>query len=130
MKKISVLFLLVFFMIGCGQQFQTQNSGEREMTLGLVQKEIRVGMSQADVVEALGSPNIVTKDSGSKERWVYDRFATEATASSSGGYWTLILFGGGRESYKTSSTQRTLTVIIKFDRNSKVEEVSYHASKF
>jgi len=29
------------------------------MTLGVVQKEIRRGLSQADVAEALGSPNIV-----------------------------------------------------------------------
>jgi hypothetical protein len=33
------------------------------MTLGVVQKEIHKGLSQADVAEALGSPNIVTRDS-------------------------------------------------------------------
>ncbi len=42
------------------------------MTVGIVQKEIRIGMSQADVAAALGSPNIVTRDSEGKETWIYE----------------------------------------------------------
>ena len=107
---------------------------EREMTLGVVQKEIHVGMSQADVAIALGSPSIVTKDSESKETWIYDKMATEASysKSSGGGYATLILLGigGSREAGAVSSTQRTLTVVIKFDKNSNVESFTYHSSKF
>ena len=56
------------------------------MTLGIVQKEIRVGLSQADVAAALGSPNIVTKDSADKETWVYDKIASEASYSASSAY--------------------------------------------
>jgi outer membrane protein assembly factor BamE (lipoprotein component of BamABCDE complex) len=119
---------------------------EREMTVGIVQKEIRVGMSQADVATALGSPNIVTKDSGGKETWIYDKVATEASYSRSSGTVaggagagglagpSLILGGVGgsatRQAGASSSTQRTLTVIIKFDTKNDVESFSYHASKF
>jgi outer membrane protein assembly factor BamE (lipoprotein component of BamABCDE complex) len=103
------------------------------MTLGVVQKEIKVGMSQADVVEALGSPNMVTKDADDKETWVYDKIATEASYSrDSGGTGLLLaLVGGyGREAGAVSSTQRTLTVVIKFNPDGKVESTSYHATKF
>jgi len=122
---------------GCMRAAQHQQSlgsaNEQAMTLGVVQKEIKVGMSQADVVEALGSPNMVTKDANDKETWVYDKIATEASYSrDSGGTGLLLaLVGGyGREAGAASSTQRTLTVVIKFNPDGKVESTSYHATKF
>lgn len=144
------LLLITGVVSGCMTAAQHQQSlpsaREREMTVGVVQKEIRVGMSQADVAQALGSPNIVTKDSQGKEAWVYDKIATEASFSkSSGGVGgglggggvagsVLILLGVGgsvsKEAGASSSTQKTLTVVIKFDKNSLVESFSYHASKF
>ena len=103
------------------------------MTLGTAQREIKPGMSQADVAAALGSPNIVTKDSEGRETWIYDKIATEASYSQSiaGTGLILALFGSGqRSSGAASSTQRTLTVVLKFDGQSKVESMQYHASKF
>lgn len=132
MRKVQLcsIVLIVAILSGCGGGKKTQTARERELTLGVVQKDIRTGMSQADVVEALGSPNIVTKDSSNKETWVYDKIATEASYSRSGGFWTLILFGMSGESGRTQTTQRTLTVVIKFDKKSQVESLTYHASKF
>jgi hypothetical protein len=94
----------------------------------------------------LGSPNIVTRDSGGKETWIYDKIATEASYSkSSGGVGggagaggipgtTLILgvIGGNysKEAGAASTTQKTLTVIIKFGKDNLVESFSYHTSKF
>jgi len=151
-NRLSVFFSLLagVLMSGCmtaAQHQQTLHSTqEREMTVGIVQKEIRVGMSQADVATALGSPNIVTRDSEGKETWIYDKIATEASYSrDSGGLGggagaggiagtTLILglVGGGysKEAGATATTQKTLTVILKFNKDGKVESFSYHASKF
>ncbi len=106
------------------------SSQEREMTLGIVQKDLHKGMSQADVATALGSPNIVTKDSEGQETWIYDKVAREASYSNSGTYLTLILFGTSSESGAASSTQKTLTVVIKYNEQSKVDSFAYHASKF
>lgn len=103
---------------------------EREMTLGIVQKEIHHGMSQADVASALGSPNIVTKDQEGHETWIYDKIATEVSYSHDmGGVW-LILGGYQKEAGARGSAQKTLTVVIKFDEQSFVEKVSYNSSKF
>jgi outer membrane protein assembly factor BamE (lipoprotein component of BamABCDE complex) len=69
MKKLIFAFLIVSFFLSCTPAHHQQNlqsSKEREFTVGLVQKEIRVGMSQTEVAEALGSPNIVTRDKDGK----------------------------------------------------------------
>ena len=137
-KIISVLCLILILpAIGCmtaaEHEASLPSSQEQEMTVGVVQKEIRVGMSGADVAQALGSPNIVTKDSAGNETWVYDKIASEVSYSKDSGGTGLIinLFGGyNREAGAVSSTQKTLTVVIKFDKNSRVESFSYHASKF
>ncbi len=126
---IALVILAVIPMAGCAGK-KAETADEKEFTLGLVQKNIRVGMSQADVAEAIGSPNIVTKDSSGRETWIYDKIASQISSSEGGGYWTLILVGGSWGSGRTQTSQKTLTVVIKFDKHSRVENVSYHASKF
>jgi outer membrane protein assembly factor BamE (lipoprotein component of BamABCDE complex) len=115
--------------------------GDR-VSVGKVQREIRVGMSSADVIQALGSPNIVSTDDQRRESWVYDKLATDKVySSSSGGISSLILgLGGGvlgqiapgvsNTAGATSTSQRTITIVIKFDQNATVRDFSYHTSKF
>lgn len=134
-------------MTGGRHSSQLHSERERRMTVGLVQKEIRKGMSQTDVALALGSPNIVTKDGGGKEAWIYDKIATEASysadtggiaggvgAGGAPGARALVLGGVGARYGKSAgaaaTTQRTLTVIIKFNEVGLVESFSYHASRF
>ncbi|NUM52830.1 MAG: hypothetical protein HUU46_04220 [Candidatus Hydrogenedentes bacterium] len=117
------------------------------MTVGVVQKEIRVGMPSTDVLAALGSPNMVRKGGDTPgETWVYDKIATEASYKNSnsnvggsvsgagvpGDVLLLGNVGANRSGSKGSSatTQKTLTVIIRFDANDKVESFSYHTSTF
>lgn len=136
MIKQGIIIMLPSVLLGCMTAAQHQASlgstYEREMTVGVVQKEIRVGMSQADVATALGSPNIVSRDSDDKEAWIYDKIASEASYSTGSWGTGLILapIGGySQSSGAASSTQKTLTVVIKF-RNNKVDSFTYHSSKF
>lgn len=123
--------LAVGALVGCvAKESDLHSTQEKEMTLGVVQKEIRTGMSQADVATSLGSPNIVTKDSAGKETWVYDKVATQASYSKGSYGMGLIIFGFGKDTGMSATTQKTLTVVIKFDDKSNVENVSYHTSKF
>jgi hypothetical protein len=82
------------------------------------------------VAEALGSPNLVTKDTVGRETWVYDKIATEASASHSNAYGSILILGVGQAAGASSTTQRTLTVVIRFDREQKVDTFTYHASRF
>jgi len=116
-------------------------TGER-LTLGSVQREIRQGMSGAEVLESLGSPNVVSTDEGGREVWVYDKFATDVVESR--GSWVIFGGGGGAGSGGAgggalgasgaagarSTSQSTLTVIIKFDDDKKVRDFAYRSSRF
>ncbi len=123
---------------GCGMTAAEHSRGlgsanEREMTVGIVQRDIKEGMNQADVAEALGSPNIVTRDSEGLETWVYDKIANEASYSESRSGTGLILslfWGGDKRAGASSSAQKTLTVVIKFDDSRNVKSFTYHSSKF
>jgi len=145
-----IIITMILPLMGCmsaHQHYQqTHGAQERQMTVGTVQKEIRKGMSAANVAEVLGSPNIVTTDGEGREVWVYDKISTDVTYSNdTGGLGTILLIGGasggtaggglGSGSYSRSAgaqskTQRTLTVIIKFDEQKKVRDFAYHASRF
>lgn len=126
--------LLALIAIGCTtaaeHQQQLGSTAEREMTLGIVQKEIRAGLTQGEVAQALGSPNIVTRDAAGNETWIYDKVATEASYSRSDAYGTILILGAGSAAGASASTQKTLTVVIKFDGKQQVENFSYHSSRF
>ena len=140
------LALLAGCMTAAEHQQSLHSAQEREFTLGVVQARIYRGMPQSDVAEALGSPNIVTKDLGGDDTWIYDKIATEASYSAdrgdmgglagAGGFAGNVLLLGGltggysRAAGASATTQKTLTVVIKFDRAGRVKDFSYHSSKF
>ena len=105
------------------------DSGDR-ISAGTVQREIRKGMTSTDVVSALGSPNIVTSGDGGRQTWVYDKVATDQVRSSSDLNVFTIIFNPSSSASAKSTSQRTLTIIIKFDRNERVDDFSYRQSSF
>ncbi len=133
MERMSIAVLLgaaMVWLTACAASLQTVSpappGGEKRLTVGTVQQEIRKGMPSAAVAEALGSPDIVTTDEQGREVWIYDRVATERVQEV--GFAGLILIGYGREAAAVS--QRSLTVIVKFDPDKRVRDYAYHASRF
>ena len=126
--------MLAVLATGCTTAAQHQqqlgSTAEREMTLGIVQKEIRAGLTQGEVATAMGSPNIVTRDAAGNETWIYDKIATEASYSQSAAYGTILILGASSAAGAAATTQKTLTVVIKFDDAQRVETFSYHSSRF
>jgi len=111
-------------------QAAVQPAASDKLTAGTVQREIRVGMTSAEVVEVLGSPNLVTTDEQRREVWVYDKISTERAYSKSGAYGTLILLGGSTSSGASSTSQKTITVIVKYDNQGRVRDYAYRQSQF
>ena len=121
---------------------KSKAEASREFTLGAVQKELRQGLSQADVAERLGSPNLVTRDAAGREAWVYDRVSTEVEAASQGigiaggGTGAGSTFAGilglsaGKRSERVRSSQKTLTVVVRFSAEGSVESFTWHSSRF
>jgi outer membrane protein assembly factor BamE (lipoprotein component of BamABCDE complex) len=134
MKRILCLVLGLLLLSGCStaasHRKSVQDDSSDKITVGKVQREIRVGMPSSQVIETLGSPNIVSTDENRLEVWVYDKIATDVTYSNNnGGVW-LILGSVGGASGSASTSQRTLTIVIKFDADKKVRDFAYHSSSF
>lgn len=147
-----VVGLSILALAGCksvqthSADVQAASVTNERLTVGTVQREIKVGMSSSDVVMVLGSPNMVTTDSERRESWVYDKISTQQVYSaSSGGVNALILGGAGvgagivggaggagysSSSGASSTTQKTLTIVIKYDHENKVRDFAYRYSSF
>jgi outer membrane protein assembly factor BamE (lipoprotein component of BamABCDE complex) len=136
-----MLVIAIILLAGCASMHAADVQKAREadkLTVGTVQREVRVGMSGAQVAEVLGSPNIVTTDEKGREVWVYDRISTESVYSSGSALILGILTGGsggggglaGQSAGASSTTQKSLTVIVKFDEQKKVRDFAYRSSSF
>ena len=132
MKKDHYLMILCAALLaGCLNPQDVHNSvkGDDKATIsvGVAQRNIKVGMTSAAVAEVLGSPNIVSTDEESREVWIYDRVTTSVRASAANGPLTLFVGGSAAASERSQST---LTIIVKFDKAGKVRDLAYHTSKF
>ncbi|WNC70785.1 hypothetical protein RGQ13_11650 [Thalassotalea psychrophila] len=145
-SKLTLPALLLIALSGCmtAQEHRQEIADDSadKLTVGVVQKEINIGMSGGEVAAILGSPNIVSTDENRNEVWIYDKISTEFVhSSSSGGVSSLILgfgsdvLGGVGGSYNkqagaSSKSQKTLTIILKFDDEGLIRDFAYHTSRF
>jgi len=95
------------------RQIQTQ-----KITLGNVQRIVKKGASSAEVIDAIGSPNIVTSNKDNTETWVYDKIVTESE------------YADGDKSGVKVSSSRTMMVVIKFDAKHLVDTVQYRQTSY
>ena len=133
--RAFILIIAATQLLGCSL-FQPHGS-DRELTVGTVQKEIRIGMSGAQVAAALGSPNIVSTDEYRNEVWIYDKISSHSAQTQTHTVpATLMLFDSlapitaTGSNQRSESSQRSLTVIIKFDEDKKVFDFAYHTARF
>jgi len=121
MKKITLVLLGGFFLNGCQAPLATIPSRQVEtakITLGGVQSRIKQGVASAEVIDVLGSPNIVTSNPDKTETWVYDKVVTEAEVAT------------GWSSAVTTKSTRTFLVVIKFGLDKRVESVTYRQTSY
>jgi len=131
--QLCTFSLMLLVSIGCAStthQRELHSANERNLTVGVVQMQIHKGMDQAAVAEALGAPNIVSKAKDGRDTWIYDKISSEVSYSKSKGYGTLLLIGASKSRGAAASTQKTLTIVIKYDESQLVDTFSYHTSTF
>ncbi len=126
-----IIGFLCLLMFGCASASYLRkdvqdDTGDR-LTVGIVQRNITIGMSSAEVAEVLGSPNVVSTDEQRREVWIYDKIATDVTYAYSAAGLKFLTFGSAGS---RTTSQRTLTIIIKFDGSGKVRDFAYHTSRF
>lgn len=126
---------LIAATLSACQATSSSPSAQTNITLGLVQKEIKVGTSSLHVLETLGSPNIVkTQQESENEVWIYDKIYqtnsnTKVGIGGLGGGSDLIALANAQSSSSESSS-KSLTVIIKFNEQEQVDDVSYLRTAF
>jgi len=128
-----------------GPEVEKRENIEERSTLsyGLITSRVQKGVTtQADLIELFGGPNITTIDSDGNETWVYEKMASESEMSKTGKYearrldlfFGLGLYGtrqaNGTEGTKFVHSIKTLTVIIKFNKDKTVKEYSVRAARF
>ena len=123
MKTITLISLSSIILFSCAPNMPTNSN---DLTLGAVQSKIYKGQSQSEVMDVLGSPNIVTKDTQGREVWTYDRISSDNN-SESGGFWFLFF---GKSNASSSSSSKSLTVIITFDDKKNVLDFTYQSLKY
>ncbi len=137
MKSISIV-AVILMLAGCTGAQHYNPQADEQLTVGTVQAEIRIGMSGGEVAEALGSPNIVSTDENRNEVWIYDKISTQyVRADANAGILAIgggssVVGGAGASGSQSSgaTSQRTLTIVIKFDEGKRVRDFAYHTSRF
>ena len=122
-KTYLTFTILSIFISGCAYQAPLATIPARQIetqkiTLGSVQSSVKKGASSSDVINALGSPNIVTSNQDGSEMWVYDKIVTEAEMAS------------GQNTAVTTRSTRTMIGTIKFDKSQRVDTVSYRQTSY
>jgi outer membrane protein assembly factor BamE (lipoprotein component of BamABCDE complex) len=135
MRKCTTATIVVCVaLLGCssaGTHRKAVRDDETDrLTVGKVQRDVKVGMSGAEVAEILGSPNVVSTDEQRREVWIYDKISTERVVSTTSGGFGFLLGGVVGATGASSTSQRTLTVVIKFDESHKVRDFAYRQSSF
>jgi hypothetical protein len=138
---------------------QPSNQKQDTLSYGMVTSKVKKNVTtQAQLLDLFGGPNIATTDSDGLETWVYERTATQSlvvqenrqsqnAAADSQVQRLGIFFGIGiagndkgrsqidSQSNSSSNTNvttsiKSLTVIIKFDKNKTVRDYSVRTASF
>ncbi len=122
-KLIALVGAFSFLLVACAPSVPLATIPARQVetqkiTLGSVQLIVKKGASNADVIGALSSPNIVTTNNDGTETWVYDKITSEAE------------YVQGRSSGVAVQSNRTMIVVIKFDKAGRVETVQYRQTSY
>ncbi len=131
MKTLLFIGSTSLILMGCAAQTQTPLLQSRQIetekiTLGAVQSQLREGSSSAEVIAALGTPNIVATNPDKTETWVYDKTFTETEISASG----ISLPFSGSASAARAKSSRSLIVSIKFNKQKTVESIQYRQTSY
>ena len=123
-SKVITCICYSMILISCATTTPSQKSN---LTTGVVKTSIKEGItSQAEIVQLIGSPNIITKNKDGLEVWTYSR---QSFDSNSGAFGGGLLFFGGSKAFSSASSS-SFDLIIIFDKQNLVKNYSVVSSQF
>lgn len=109
----------------------TQSTANSPFTHGNVQLNLVKNVTtQAQVLEVFGAPNVATVDAEGREVWTFQKNAQVSQSTSVDSFGTIILAGTSKTSTQFEQSSRTMTLIIKFDKEKKVVDFMSRTSSF
>ena len=130
MKTAVMLSAATLLLTGCVAPATSYVQADTDkLTLGKAQMVLKKGMSQSEVASELGAPNMVTRDRNGVETWVYDKSSTEVISTSNKVTGTILLLTAKGSQSAAQSTQRTLTLILKF-KDATLSDFAYRSTSF
>lgn len=144
MPKVKLLYLLALLLLinGCAAMMETtkpENYQRSNLTFGMIKKNLVKGQTtQSEILSLFGAPNITTKNKSGEEVWTYDKIAVSQEDIANG-----FVFGGGgpvgagimggavsASASKSSTTSRSITLLITFDEKDIVKDYAVMAQEF
>jgi outer membrane protein assembly factor BamE (lipoprotein component of BamABCDE complex) len=123
---LAAIVLGTTILVGCSS-IPTPVAEQNKLTHGAAQLHLEKGVTtQVDVLNNFGAPNITTLDSEGDEVWTYQKHATLSRASGAG--VNFIIAGAGSSGFQRS--QKTMTLIIKFNSDKIVKDFNSMATNF
>ena len=129
------------------QAVSAPNAQPSALSYGTVTAIVQKGKTtQADLLQMFGGPNISTTDAAGVETWVYERSVTQTDVASNarsseaaaklGLFFKSVELGASGSTGQTAAASstttsiRSLTVIVKFNQDKTVKDYSVRASYF
>lgn len=123
MKKKLLSYCFVAALAGCAAPstpvINSRTATTESFSIASLQQNVVKGVStKADVLVALGTPNIMQMNRNDQEVYVWEKRHYESESAS----------GGGRQ--VVVKNERNITIAITFDTKNIVQEVVYRVSSF
>ena len=120
-----ILFILISGFLGC--QTMPEAPQKSNLTAGSAKILLVKGKTtQADILKAWGSPNIVTQSSNGEAVWTYSKQSYDTKSSSFAG--GLFVIGGSQAVSKGAVS--SFDVVITFNQNDVVKDFSVASTQF
>ena len=117
----------------------SQNKTSSKLNKAFIEQSIRTNhTSKTEVIELLGHPEMVNSSSDGDEQWVYAKGSSEHEAGYGGIGTTMLGVMGttltgldiSTANYSSSTSTKTTTLTIYFNKKSKVTKYNFSSSRF
>lgn len=129
--KLITLITIAFLSVACS----SNKAGQTKInSLEVSEKLVKGETTQAKVLEDFGAPDVVEK-TPEGDMWAYSRFANENESVGAGAYHYASIFastwtGMGLDGSKSSSSTKTASLVLYFNKDKILKTYTFRTEKF
>ena len=117
-------YLSILFLFSCAITTPAENIANNNISYGAAKKNLVTGSTtQSDVLKLFGNPDNMTFEKDG-EIWVYSRFKVESSSDSTSSFGNILLAGARQKSNQSTTSVKTLTILLEFDGSGTLKDFS------